>query len=116
MTTRPIDLRSDTVTKPSPEMRRAMAEAEVGDDVIDVDPGEGIKLRYERLQCGQVAAELSEFGLDLVRFAPPSATCSPYHIVDNPFQSRQVRLVLLHYEGVIHRHQTSRGPQDLLCH
>ncbi|MEK7377365.1 MAG: beta-eliminating lyase-related protein, partial [Candidatus Binatota bacterium] len=27
-----IDLRSDTVTKPSPEMRRAMAEAEVGDD------------------------------------------------------------------------------------
>jgi threonine aldolase len=37
--TRPaIDLRSDTVTKPSPAMRRAMAEAEVGDDVIDVDP------------------------------------------------------------------------------
>ena len=28
-----IDLRSDTVTKPSPAMRRAMAEAEVGDDV-----------------------------------------------------------------------------------
>ena len=28
-----IDLRSDTVTKPSPEMRRAMFEAEVGDDV-----------------------------------------------------------------------------------
>ena len=36
--TRPIDLRSDTVTKPSPEMRRAMAEAEVGDDVLDGDP------------------------------------------------------------------------------
>ncbi len=34
----PIDLRSDTVTKPSPEMRRAMAEAEVGDDVLDGDP------------------------------------------------------------------------------
>lgn len=34
----PVDLRSDTVTKPSPAMRRAMAEAEVGDDVIDVDP------------------------------------------------------------------------------
>jgi threonine aldolase len=32
------DLRSDTVTKPSPEMRRAMAEAEVGDDVFDDDP------------------------------------------------------------------------------
>ena len=33
-----IDLRSDTVTRPSPEMRRAMAEAEVGDDVFLEDP------------------------------------------------------------------------------
>ena len=33
-----IDLRSDTVTKPSPEMRRAMAEADVGDDVFIEDP------------------------------------------------------------------------------
>ncbi|MBI3151640.1 MAG: low-specificity L-threonine aldolase [Chloroflexi bacterium] len=33
-----IDLRSDTVTKPSPEMREAMAEAEVGDDVYMDDP------------------------------------------------------------------------------
>src|SRR2546428_11080689 len=33
-----IDLRSDTVTKPSPEMRRAMAEADVGDDVFLEDP------------------------------------------------------------------------------
>ena len=35
---RPIDLRSDTVTKPSPEMRAAMAAAEVGDDVLERDP------------------------------------------------------------------------------
>jgi threonine aldolase len=33
-----IDLRSDTVTKPTPEMRRAMFEAEVGDDVYGEDP------------------------------------------------------------------------------
>jgi threonine aldolase len=33
-----IDLRSDTVTKPSAEMRRAMAEADVGDDVFEEDP------------------------------------------------------------------------------
>jgi threonine aldolase len=33
-----IDLRSDTVTKPTSEMRRAMAEAEVGDDVFGDDP------------------------------------------------------------------------------
>jgi threonine aldolase len=33
-----IDLRSDTVTKPSPAMRQAMAAAEVGDDVYGEDP------------------------------------------------------------------------------
>jgi len=33
-----IDLRSDTVTKPTPAMRRAMMEAEVGDDVYGEDP------------------------------------------------------------------------------
>jgi threonine aldolase len=33
-----LDFRSDTVTKPTPEMRRAMAEAEVGDDVYGEDP------------------------------------------------------------------------------
>jgi threonine aldolase len=37
----PIDIRSDTVTKPSPEMRRAIADAEVGDDVLDGDPTTG---------------------------------------------------------------------------
>ena len=35
---RALDFRSDTVTKPSPEMRKAMAEAEVGDDVLEHDP------------------------------------------------------------------------------
>jgi threonine aldolase len=34
----PVDLRSDTVTRPTPEMRRAMAEAEVGDDQYGEDP------------------------------------------------------------------------------
>src|SRR5215469_17221337 len=33
-----IDLRSDTVTRPTPEMREAMAAAEVGDDVYGEDP------------------------------------------------------------------------------
>lgn len=35
---RPIDMRSDTVTRPTPAMRRAIAEAEVGDDVFGDDP------------------------------------------------------------------------------
>ncbi len=38
MPDRPIDLRSDTVTKPTAAMRRAMAQAEVGDDVYGEDP------------------------------------------------------------------------------
>src|SRR5207253_9354849 len=33
-----VDLRSDTVTRPTLEMRRVMAEAEVGDDVYGEDP------------------------------------------------------------------------------
>ncbi|MDQ3262507.1 MAG: aminotransferase class I/II-fold pyridoxal phosphate-dependent enzyme [Myxococcota bacterium] len=46
MTPSPIDLRSDTVTRPSAQMRRAMAEAEVGDDVYGEDPT--VRLLEER--------------------------------------------------------------------
>jgi len=35
---RPVDLRSDTVTRPSAGMRKAMLEAELGDDVFGDDP------------------------------------------------------------------------------
>ena len=37
-TNRNVDLRSDTITRPPPEMRKAIAEAEVGDDVFYEDP------------------------------------------------------------------------------
>ena len=43
----PIDLRSDTVTRPSPGMRAAMAAAEVGDDQFGEDPT--INLLQERI-------------------------------------------------------------------
>ena len=49
-----IDLRSDTVTQPSLAMRRAMAEAEVGDDVLDGDP---TTRRLERRVAELVGAE-----------------------------------------------------------
>jgi len=55
-----IDLRSDTVTRPSPAMRRAMAEAEVGDDVYLEDP------TVNRLQ--ERAAEI--FGREAGLFVP----------------------------------------------
>jgi hypothetical protein len=38
MPEKPLDFRSDTVTKPTPQMRAAMANAEVGDDVFGEDP------------------------------------------------------------------------------
>jgi threonine aldolase len=55
-----IDLRSDTVTRPTPEMRRAMAEAEVGDDVYGEDP------TVNRLE--QRAAEVT--GMEAALFVP----------------------------------------------
>lgn len=53
-----IDLRSDTVTKPTPAMRRAMAEAEVGDAVIDVDPTVD---RLERMTAELLGKEAAVF-------------------------------------------------------
>jgi len=55
-----IELRSDTFTKPSPEMRRAMSEAEVGDDVYGEDP------TINRLE--KRAAEI--FGREAALFVP----------------------------------------------
>jgi threonine aldolase len=55
-----VDLRSDTVTRPTPGMRRAMAEAEVGDDVYGEDPS--IRALEER------TAEL--FGHEAALFVP----------------------------------------------
>ena len=55
-----IDLRSDTVTMPTEEMRKAMAEAEVGDDVYEDDP------TLNRLQ--ELAAEM--VGKEAALFVP----------------------------------------------
>jgi threonine aldolase len=60
MTDIPIDLRSDTVTRPTAAMRAAMAAAEVGDDVFGEDPA------VNRLQ-----ARLAELlGKDEALFVP----------------------------------------------
>src|SRR5690348_17897660 len=55
-----VDLRSDTVTRPTPAMRRAMAEAQLGDDVYREDP------TVNRLQ--ERAAEI--FGRESALFLP----------------------------------------------
>ena len=53
-----IDLRSDTVTHPTPEMRQAMAQAEVGDDVFGDDP---TVLRLEKLAAERMAMPAAVF-------------------------------------------------------
>ncbi|MDP6078404.1 MAG: GntG family PLP-dependent aldolase, partial [Acidimicrobiales bacterium] len=55
---RTIDLRSDTVTHPTPEMRKAMAEAEVGDDVYGEDPTVN---RLEEMAAQRMGKEAAAF-------------------------------------------------------
>lgn len=86
-----VDLRSDTVTKPSPGMRKAMAAAEVGDDVYREDP------TVNRLQ--EVVAELlgKEAGLFM-----PSGTMSNQVAVKTACRGSEAicdaEAHLLHYE------------------
>ena len=61
-----IDLRSDTVTKPTDAMRRAMAAAEVGDDVFGDDP-------TVNLLCERVADLL---GKEAAVFMPSGTMCN----------------------------------------
>jgi len=53
-----VDLRSDTVTRPTPAMRRAIAEAEVGDDVFGEDP---TILRLEAMAAERLGKEAGLF-------------------------------------------------------
>ena len=53
-----VDLRSDTLTLPTPEMREAMAQAEVGDDVWEEDPT--VK-RLEAMAAGRLGQEAGLF-------------------------------------------------------
>ena len=88
----PIDLRSDTVTRPSPAMRRAMAEAEVGDDVLEHDP---TTLRLE-----QRVAEL--LGKEAALFFPSGtqANQSGIRLLTRPGTELllEANAHLLHYE------------------
>src|SRR5271170_1042684 len=61
-----VDLRSDTVTRPTPAMRAAMAAAEVGDDVYGDDP------TVNRLEA--LVAE--RFGRDSALFFPTGTQCN----------------------------------------
>ncbi len=89
----PVDLRSDTVTRPSPGMRRAMADAPVGDDVYREDP------TINRLQ--ELVAEM--LGKEAALFVP-SGTMSNQLCLRTLSRPGDEVIVhedahVLHYEG-----------------
>jgi threonine aldolase len=91
--TGPIDLRSDTVTRPSEPMRRAMAEAPVGDDVYREDP------TVERLQ--ELVADL--LGKEAALYVPSGTMSNQLclrtltHMGDEVIVHEDAHV--LHYEG-----------------
>ncbi|MCC7363917.1 MAG: low-specificity L-threonine aldolase [Dehalococcoidia bacterium] len=88
-----IDLRSDTVSKPTPAMRRAMAEAEVGDDVFGDDP------TVNRLE--QMAAE--RMGKEAAVFVPSGTMANLIALLVNTRPGDEVLLGdqchIFNYEG-----------------
>ncbi len=84
----PVDLRSDTVTRPTPEMRRVMAEAEVGDDVYGEDPS--INLLQERV------AEL--LGKEAALFVPSGVMANQLAVQTHTTPGDEV---LIHVDGHI---------------
>ena len=59
-----VDLRSDTVTHPSPEMREAIANAEIGDDVFNDDPSVN---KLEEIAAAKIGKEASVFVMSIVK-------------------------------------------------
>ena len=109
-----IDLRSDTVTKPSPEMRRAMFEAEVGDDVYAEDP------TINRLE--KRAAEI--FGREAALFVPSGTMGNQIAIKLHTHHGQELicqershvfeyeMAMMAHFSGVVPR--TVRGEDGIL--
>ncbi len=102
-----VDLRSDTVTKPSPEMRRAMAEAKVGDDVYGEDP------TVNRLE--QRAAEI--FGREAAIFVPSGTMGNQIAIKIHTHHGQEIiceeRAHILNYEMAMLAHFSGCVPRPI---
>jgi threonine aldolase len=92
-----VDLRSDTVTTPTPEMRRAMADAEVGDDVYREDP------TVNRLES--LAASL--LGKDAALYVPSGTMANQLamHVLAQPGTE-----VLCPDRAHVYRHEAAAAP------
>jgi threonine aldolase len=87
-----VDLRSDTVTRPTPAMRQAMAAAEVGDDVLGEDPS---VRRLEEEAAERLGCEASLF--------VPSGTMGNQIAIH--LQTRPGTDVLLEADSHVYRHE-----------
>ncbi len=103
----PVDLRSDTVTRPTPAMRRAMAEAEVGDDVYGEDP------TINRLE--QSAATI--FGREAALFVPTGTMGNQIAIKCHTRQGQEIiceaRSHILDYEMAMMSHFSGCLPRAI---
>jgi threonine aldolase len=92
-----VDLRSDTVTTPTPEMRRAMADAEVGDDLYGEDP------TVNRLES--LAASL--LGKDAALYVPSGTMANQLamHVLGRPGTE-----VLCPDRSHVYRHEAAAAP------
>ncbi len=77
-----IDLRSDTITRPTPEMREAIARSEVGDDVFGDDPT--VNLLQERVA--------SHLGKDAALFVPSGTMANLIAVRTHAFHGAEVIL------------------------
>ena len=96
MTQRVIDLFSDTRTRPTPEMRRAIAEAKVGDDMAGLDPTVN---RLEEMVAEMFGKEAAVFAcsgtqsnqLGVWAHCQPAMSCSFTKPVTSPTMKRAHR-------------------------
>jgi threonine aldolase len=95
----PVDLRSDTVTRPSPEMRRAIAEAVVGDDVFGDDP--------TVIELEAVAAELT--GREAGLFVPSGSMGNEVAILAHTQRGDEA---IVEFDSHIYNYETG-GPAVL---
>ena len=88
-----IDLRSDTVTKPTPEMLEYMIQAEVGDDVFAEDPT--VTLLEKNIS--------SLFGMEAGLFVPSGTMCNQLgvKVLTNPGEE-----IIIDYKGHIYNYET----------
>ena len=100
MNQKPIDLRSDTVTKPSKAMRQAIAEAEVGDDVFEDDP------TVKKLE--EMVAEL--LGKEKALFVPSGTMANEVAIKS---QTKPGDEVILEEDSHIYNYEV--GAPSVLC-